>query len=81
MIVLEGQYIEMMKEYTPIPVKKWTVSSIIKLMDREYSKTLKQILDSENLTRQEKNVKIDIIIKMLQEFYNGILINGLTIKK
>lgn len=71
----------MMKEYTPIPVKKWTVSSIIKLMDREYSKTLKQILDSENLTRQEKNVKIDIIIKMLQEFYNGILINGLTIKK
>ena len=43
----------------PERFSKWTHSSIKKFHEREWSKFLKETLDNETITKEEKNRRID----------------------
>lgn len=47
------------QSYTPLPVAKWSSSSLIKFMDDQWGHYLKTVLDSDALSREEKNKRID----------------------
>lgn len=67
--------------YTPIPFSKWTNSSILKHNNSMWSKLLKGILDDEELSKEEKNKRLDIMLEWFKMVEYNCINNLLTIKK
>ena len=67
--------------YTPLPVAKWTHSSILKLHEREWSKFLKKTLDSKRTSKETKNKRIDDMLEWFQLIHRVCQNGELNIKK
>ena len=67
--------------YIPLNVPKWTVSSILKTMEKYYTKTLNEIIKSDNLSIEEKNKRIDHALSQFLSIRNAIIERGLKVKK
>ena len=70
-----------MSSYTPLPVSKWSRSSLIKFMDRAWSDYLKAMLNSTQFSKDEKNKRIDKELVTTKMIHDLILQNELTWKK
>ena len=69
-----------MSDYTPIPVAKWTKSSLIKCLERYYAISLDRLLNSD-LPRNEMIKRSDSLLKNFLSIYNPIMEYGVTVKK
>lgn len=69
------------QEYTPLPVSKWSNSSILKFHDSIWSNYLKVILDTNVLTKEEKNKRINNNLKWHIMIHDLCVGKELTIKK
>ena len=67
-----------MNEYTPLPVAKWTNSSILKIHEQIWSNYLSKILESKH---KDKNQRIDKMLVWFQLIERLCINKELTIKK
>ena len=65
----------MTETYTPLPVAKWSHSSILKIHDQMWSNYLKQILES------YEDRRMDNMLEWFQLIERLCINKGLTIKK
>ena len=71
----------MTENYTPIPVAKWSASSLIKQNDLMWSNFLKVMLDTDVYTKEEKNRRIDSCLTVTKLVHDLVLRNELKLKK
>lgn len=68
------------RNYTPLPVSKWTASSLLKHNDEMWSKFLKKMLESD-LSREEKNRRIDRLLPFVKQIHEQCENKEITFKK
>ena len=71
----------MNKEYTPLPVAKWTHSSILKMHHKQWSMFLKHMLNHPDYTKEEMNQRIDALLPWFKLIERICIDKGLVIKK
>jgi hypothetical protein len=68
-------------KHTPMPVAKWTNSSLLKLNNSMWGTFLKGMLDDETLSKEEKNKHIETMLDWFKMIEYNCMNNLLTIKK
>jgi hypothetical protein len=65
----------------PLPVAKWTHSSILKIHYKQWSLFLKHILNDPHYTKEEMNQRIDALLPWFKLVEHICINKDLTIKK
>lgn len=69
------------KEYSPLPVAKWTRKSLLRVLDMMYQRYLIQVLNNaEELSLEELNKKLDFGLKQFRGIYDPIMNQGVKAK-
>lgn len=70
----------MPESFTSLKGVKWSRSTLLKTLDQTYS-FYYQSLIQKNLTIQEKNDKINHMLKIFLPIFNAVYEYGITVKK
>lgn len=69
-----------MTNQTPLPVAKWTKSSLIKCLERNYSDSFAKLVKL-NLPKDEFNQRAGYMLQIFLSMYEPIMKYGVVIKK